>query len=133
MSKRTDGGPAQKLRDLPDAQYGEAATFRDLQTSAPLAQTPSPGGSLTTSPGGGPVRPSVGFGDPSTRPDVPVTTGIPLGPGAGPEALQLPDPNQIDLDRMRDLLPALEAMANLPTTSTQTRNFVRYLRGAVRG
>lgn len=31
MSKRTDGGPVQKLRDLPDAQYGEAATFRDLQ------------------------------------------------------------------------------------------------------
>lgn len=30
MSKRTDGGPAQKLRDLPDAQYGEAATYRDL-------------------------------------------------------------------------------------------------------
>jgi hypothetical protein len=36
-SKRTDGGPVQKLRELPDANYGEAATYRDLQQSAPLA------------------------------------------------------------------------------------------------
>lgn len=128
MSKRTDGGPAQKLRELPDAQYGEAATFRELQHSAPLAQSPSPGGSLTTPSGGGAVPP-IGFDQPTQYPDRPVTTGIDLGPGAGSEALHAPGPNQRDMDRLRHLLPALEVMASLPTTSPETRNFIRYLRG----
>jgi len=128
MSKRTDGGPAQKLRDLPDARYGENATYRELQQAAPLAQTPSPGGSLTTPSGGGAVLP-IGFDAPTRYPDRPVTTGIPLGPGAGPEALNLRSPDQRDMDRLRHLLPALEVMASLPTTSPETRNFIRYLRG----
>jgi hypothetical protein len=29
------------------------------------------------------------------------------------------------------MLPALEVMASLPTTSPETRNFIRYLRGAI--
>lgn len=128
MSKRTDSGPAQKLRELPDAQYGEAATFRELQQGAPLAQTPSPGGSLTTSSGGGAPAPP-GFDAPTQYPDRPVTHGIELGPGAGPEALGLPTADQRDMDRLRHLLPALEVMASLPTTSPETRNFIRYLRG----
>jgi hypothetical protein len=61
MSKRTDGGPAQKLRDLPDAQYGEAATYRDLQQQAPLAQTPSP--TAAPAAGGGGGQPVIPFGE----------------------------------------------------------------------
>jgi len=129
MSKRTDGGPAQKLRDLPDARYGENATYRELQQAAPLAQTPPPGGSLTTSPGGGDLPEPVGFDAPTSYPDRPVTTGIAMGPGAGPEALGLPSTDKRDIDRVRSLLPALEVMASLPTTSPETRNFIRYLRG----
>lgn len=93
-----------------------------------MAQSPSPGGSLTTSSGGGAVPPT-GFDAPTRYPDRPVTTGIPLGPGAGPEALNLPGRDQQDIDRLRHLLPALEVMASLPTTSPETRNFIRYLRG----
>lgn len=129
LSRRTDGGPVQKLRDLPDAQYGEAATFRDLQQEAPLAQTPS-GGATQAPTGGGPAMPSVNFGGPTERPDEPGTTGNAFGPGAGPEALQGGDPNQADLARLRPMLPALEVLASLPTTSPQTRNLIRYIRGA---
>ena len=128
MSKRTDGGPVQKLRDLPDAQYGEAATFRELQQDAPLAQSPGPGGSLTTPSGPGAVPPP-GFDAPTAYPDRPVTTGIDRGAGAGSEALGLPSIDQRDMDRLRHLLPSLEVMASLPTTSPETRNFIRYLRG----
>lgn len=90
LSKRTDGGNAQKLRDLGDAQYGEAATFRDLQKAAPLAQTPQPGrGTVTSgSPTGG--TPSVTpLNAPTVRPDEPITAGAPVGAGPGPEALGL--------------------------------------------
>lgn len=83
LSRRTDGGPAQSLAVLPDAQYGEEKTYREQQRGAPLIQAdPRPG---PASAGGG--RPVTGLGDPSTRPDEPVTAGAALGPGPGPEAL----------------------------------------------
>lgn len=77
LSKRTDSGPAQKIRELPDAQYGEAATFRELQQDAPLAQTPAPatGGSPV---GGGAGVSLAGLMDPTAAPGEPVTAG-PLG------------------------------------------------------
>lgn len=88
LSKRTDGGPAQKLRDLPDAQYGEATTFRDLQKSAPLAQTPGPGqGSPSSGSATGQTPSVIPFDAPTTRPNEPVTAGSQFGPGPGPEAL----------------------------------------------
>jgi hypothetical protein len=119
MSKRTDGGPAQKLRDLPNAQYGESAVYRDLQQSAPLAQTPSPS-ALHTALGGGAAAPmpDINFTGPTARPDVPLTT-----------PLAQTDTSQADLEYLSQYLPALEAMASLPTTSTETRNLIRYLRG----
>lgn len=89
QSKRTDGGPAQKLRDLPDARYGEASEFRALQQQAPLAQSPS---LSAASPGGAGAAPAapvtpIPLTAPSLRPDEPVTAGSPLGAGPGPEAL----------------------------------------------
>jgi len=84
LSQRTDGGPAQQLRHLPDAQYGEDATFTAQQRSAPLAQVGPPPASQGSAGGG---REVVGFDAPSARPDEPVTAGAPLGPGPGMEAL----------------------------------------------
>lgn len=74
--------------------------------------------------------PEVNFGGPTARPNEPVTTGAPVGPGPGPEILQGTDPNQRDIERLRPMLPALEVLASLPTTSPETRNFIRKLRGA---
>jgi hypothetical protein len=127
-SKRTDGGPAQKLRDLPDAQYGEAATFRSLQDKAPLAQTPS-----ATAPrpsgGGGAGSGIPNLGAPTARPDQPITAGLGKG-GAGLDALAKSQESG-DLDRLKRYLPALVEMANRPDATPGFRNYVRLLRAKV--
>lgn len=130
MSRRTDGGPAQKLRDLPDAQYGEAATYRDLQQSAPLAQSPAPSAAPATGGGGGSV-PVIPFGAPTQRPGEPVTAGAPYGPGPGPEALASNYMAQQDVEGLRTVLPVLEQMASLPSASPLTRNLVRRIRAGM--
>lgn len=88
LARRTDRGPAQKLRELPDAQYGEAATYRDLQQAAPLAQTPGPSPADAPIEDQGPSQVPVGLDAPSERPDEPVTAGAPSGPG--PNTMDLP-------------------------------------------
>jgi hypothetical protein len=113
LSRRTDGGPAQKLRDLPDAQYGEAATYRDLQKAAPLAQTPQPGRATKTSGSSTGVTPSViPLNAPSVRPDEPVTAGSAYGPGPGPESLGLHA--DADYSNTRTTLQAIAAASGNP-------------------
>ena len=107
LSRRTDRGPAQKIRELPDAQYGEAATYRDLQQQAPVAQTPSP----SLSGGGGQAAPMKFTGTPLSaptgRPGEPVTAGAAAGAGPGPEALNLPTPASGQWQTARDMLASL--------------------------
>jgi hypothetical protein len=109
LSRRTDGGPAQKLRDIPDAKYGENADFRGLQQSAPLAQQPSPQGqsapSATQAPEAHGVIP---LNTPSARPNEPVTTGAAVGPGSGPSALGLPPPAPSGGGSLIDVLSQLQ-------------------------
>lgn len=127
QSKRTDGGPAQKLRDLPDAQYGENATYRDLQVQAPLAQTPA--SRPPTGPSGGKgSAPSTAFDAPTARPDEPVQTGLGLGASGVDLGQQL---SQQDLDRLKRYLPALMEMASRDDATPSFRNYVRTLRAKV--
>ena len=67
---------------------------------------------------------------PTEQPDVPVTDGAALGPGAGTEALMLPTSTDTDSDKQRLLsyLPALEVAAQSPNSSQAFRNYVRILR-----
>lgn len=127
MSKRTDGGPAQKLRDLPDAQYGENATYRDLQQSAPLAQSPSvaaPKGQRSSAGGAG----LGSFGDPTAYPERAITTGL----GGSNQAIDMQAQIQEkDLERLRRYLPALVEMANRPDATASFRDYVRMLRAKV--
>lgn len=127
LSKRTDGGPAQKLRDLPDAQYGEAATYRDLQQSAPLAQSPSQGKPSGQSRGGA-GRSGPPFSAPTAYPDQPVTAG--LGAAVAPNPLDQ-QMDQQDLDQLRKYLPALMEAASRPDATQSFRNYVRLLRAKV--
>lgn len=94
LARRTDG-PAQPVRDLPNAQYGEAAEYRTLQQGAPLAKAPAPSAAPQAASGGG-AGPSLptGFGEPTQRPGEPITAGADTGPGPGMAALGLPDPNE---------------------------------------
>jgi hypothetical protein len=110
-SRRTDRGPAQKLRELPDAQYGEAATYRDLQKQAPLSQTPKPKQARPSV-----AQPAASSGPqltplnaPTARPDEPVTAGADAGPGPGMAALGLNSPRVAQWKTTRDMLQALAA------------------------
>jgi hypothetical protein len=89
---------------VPGQQYGEAAQQRagmqviplpvQQQARPPLPQ-PAAGGAVSSAPGVPSAVPGaamVGANGPLTRPserpNEPVTHGLPVGPGAGPEALQ---------------------------------------------
>lgn len=80
LSRRTDGGP-QAMRVAPGGKYGERKQMTEMQSSAPMkGGTPSPA-----------LPPVTGLFEPTQRPNEPVTAGSPLGPGSGPEALNLPN------------------------------------------
>lgn len=106
LSRRTDQGPAQKIRNLPDAQYGEAATYKDLQQQAPLAQTPSAQAAPARRGGGPPVTP---MDAPSERPGEPVTAGADAGPGPDLSSLGVQAPAVRQWQTARDLLDGLLA------------------------
>lgn len=134
LSRRTDGGPAQKLSDLPDAQYGENATYKDLQRQAPLSASP-----MSASGGGEELAPNpaaqnvVPLSAPSQRPGEPVTHGAALGAGAGPEALGI-SPAQIeqqDVSKTQTWLPFLEMVANMPDALPGARMLVNSLKGQI--
>ena len=90
-SKRTDGGPAQVISAAPDQPYGDAGQQMNDQRIAPMAASeplptpPSPETVASSSPS----YQGVPFDAESQRPDEPVTAGLPIGEGAGPEALTL--------------------------------------------
>jgi len=133
MSRRTDGGPAQALRDLPDAKYGENSQFQSLQQGAALSASPSPTGA-PFSPDSLPPNPAansvVPFSAPSARPDEPVTSGASLGAGPDTSALGL-QPGQVDRQdagKIAQSLPILEMLANQPDALPSTRLMVNLLK-----
>ena len=80
--------------------------------------------------------PVMGPGDamlqPTARPDEHPMAGAPMGPGPGPEAIPAPIvPTTQDDWGMAKSLPMLEMLADMPTTSAQTRNIVRRIRGSL--
>lgn len=118
MSKRTDGGPAdrQAMRDLPNAKYGEQAQFQDIQRGAPMAAADPRAGIIPLSA-------------PSQRPDEPVTAGNPLGAGIGPQAAGIDTRNvaQQDAEAYSWFVPFLKFMANQPGAAPSSRMIVRQL------
>lgn len=133
MSRRTDGGAAQALAQLPDAKYGENSQFQSLQQGAPLSASggasPAPfdPASLPPNPAAANVVP---FSAPSNRPAEPVTAGASLGAGPGPEALGI-QPQQVeqqDMQKLAQNMPIYEFLANLPNAAPSSRLLVNLLR-----
>lgn len=87
--------------------------------------------------GGGGSTPApadlIPFGAPSQNPGEPVTAGAPLGPGIGPQAAGIQTDAQISAAQIRPMLKSLEAIANLPGSTPETRSFVRMLRSRLNG
>lgn len=136
-SNRTD---LQSVKVAPGQQYGKGAAQRAAQEAVPMAGRPTmpAGGAPAAPPTGRPPSPGPQPGDltpldaPSTRPNEPVTTGLSVGAGAGPEALGPLADKTDGIDDLAQYLPMLEFIASQPGSSGQTRNFVRQLRGSIR-
>lgn len=96
------------ISTVPGQAYGEAGKQADAQRAVPMAQssTPAPQQQApqrpTVTPG------SIPFTGPTERPNEPITAGISLGPGPGPEAIT-PRPQNILADSLRFLVNQPEA------------------------
>jgi len=128
LSKRTDGGPSQPVRTPSGGAYGERQNLEQLQQAAPLAASPG-GEAAAPAPTGDLTAGLIGFGEPSQRPEEPVTAGAAAGLGPGLEALGLPNQSGDDMKNLIKYLPVFESMANVPGASKAARNLVRALKG----
>ena len=127
FSTRTDG-----LSFQPDT-YGGGVEQKAIKQGAEMAKTPDVRGVPASA-----VRAAAAQGEPVTplyaptqRPEEPITTGIRIGGGAGPEVLGMNQPSadtDADKQRLLSYLPALEAVAQSPSSSQSFRNYVRLLR-----
>lgn len=108
--------------------YGQNQALAEQKAGAPLASAPTSSAPRPVVPAG--VPQAVPLTAPTQNPDEPVTTGIPVGAGAGPEALKLPQNTDTDVDKARliSYLPVLEVAANQPNSSQAFRNYVRLLK-----
>lgn len=80
FSKRTD-------MDLGSIAYGEGVETAAIKAGAPLARTPDVRGIPTSQVQAAAQESVTPLYAPSQRPDEPVTTGIDMGAGPGPEVL----------------------------------------------
>jgi hypothetical protein len=86
------------ISTVPGQDYGKASQQRAAQQAVPMGA--SPVSAPAQAPAQQPVqnRPAPGslpYLEPSQRPDEPVTSGLPFGPGPGPEALGPQRPNSV--------------------------------------
>jgi len=127
FSKRTDG------LSFESTEYGSGVENTANKAGAPLAKTPDVRPTSRSEMGMAPsqMQPVTPLYAPSERSDEPITAGIAMGEGPGPEALGMNQPSvDTDADRQRMLsyLPALETIAQSPSSSQSFRNYVRLLR-----
>lgn len=83
---------AQPVRATKGQEYGKRQQQENAQRALPLSRAALPPGSLTP------------LAAPTDRPTEPITTGLPSGPGAGPEALMAAGPADDALWELRALL-----------------------------
>lgn len=77
---------AQAVRTAPGQQYGQAKQQADAQRAVPLPQSAPPAVAQPPPSTLAPPEPGL-LHAPSARPAEPVTAGLPIGAGPGPEAL----------------------------------------------
>ena len=135
MASRTDGGPASKQAVRYAAGEPGAEDFTNLQRQAPMAKTPGvksmppsqvaqaaaqaqQGQQAQPAQMAGPVSnpiSAIPLGAPTQNPNEPVTNGAAAGPGAGPEALILP--NQVQ-SQYENAYQMFQQMASNPNASS---------------
>jgi hypothetical protein len=106
----------QPIKAAPGGEYGNVTELKNAQRAIPLpnaSATPSP---PSQAPGGG-SAPVVAPGDmnfdaPTERPQEPITAGLPMGPGPGPEALNLPSDAATTAAHLRTMYASIPAARN---------------------
>jgi hypothetical protein len=124
FSKRTDGLSFQST------EYGSGVENTANKAGAPLARTADVRGARASDVRAAAQAPVTPLYAPTQRPDEPITSGIPMGAGPGPEVLGININQDTEADRARliSYLPALEAAAADPNSSQAFRNYVRMVR-----
>lgn len=133
FAKRTDGLSA------PSQYYGEGVETASIKRGAAMAKTPDVRGArasdVRAAAAGAAVTPL--FAETQRR-DEPITSGIDMGDGPGPEALGVaPQMQAQDEDDIRfraaikDYMPVLSYIAQRPDTSPETRKVIRQLRDSL--
>ena len=122
MSARTDGGPGQPMRDMPDAAYGEQAEFQEIQGGAPMAMDPS----MDPAMAGPSAPPPMPLGAPSMRPNEPLTEGVPYGDGANSLA-GIQNVMEEDMQVLAKYLPAMRNMSQQEGVPRSFQLFTKYL------
>lgn len=131
FSQRTDRQP---MAQLPNADYGEQKAYKQLQQDAPMASAPGvpSGGGMDFESLFGPASSRViPMNQESGQPGVPVTDGAALGPGAGVDALGLSPENAQSKAELAAWMPALEKIANKPTSSSSARALIRSMKAGL--
>jgi hypothetical protein len=105
-SRRTDGRQAIRspnVQDSTDLSQGDRERIVQGQRMRPLSEAPTPPVAPPPTGGGGgaagipmPLPPIM----PSSRPEEPITEGMPFGPGAGPEVLTPPPRENLRLEAL---------------------------------
>jgi hypothetical protein len=125
------GQPAQYVAGIDSAQ-----DFQELESSAKMNKS---GPTLPQGrSGGAPVMPMqdvTPMNAPTQRPDEHPATGAAMGPGAGPEVLpstmMMAAQNNEDIAKLAAILPIYKQIAESPTASNATRNYVRWMESQV--
>lgn len=132
LSQRTDGGPAdtrQAQMKVTGMPYGENKELNDVQSQAPLASAKEipPATPMQEVK---PMPTPIPLTEPTQRPMEPLTTGMPFGPGAGSEVLNLPNQQITQEDRQRALLVlgVLQDSISRGAATQGTLNLYRQLR-----
>lgn len=127
-SARTDGG----VMDANSPPYGEGVDLENMKAMGQPGSAPMPGGGQPA-PQAMDTAGLTPMGAPSAQPGVPVTTGADAGPGAGIDALGLPqDPVSRDKADMVALGPSIQAMIYAAGQPDATPSFRALVRQAVR-
>lgn len=107
FSRRTDGQPIRSTDlDTPGQKFGDRAMIEESQRAVPIRG--AAGAAIPRraqhSAGTGKKLPPFLFQMDSANPLEPVTTGLPLGPGAGPEALVASEPPEDEVEQVLFML-----------------------------
>lgn len=110
----------------PSRQYGQGVSQAQSLSVTPTG-APSPAASPSQpAPNYGPMTPGSipGLSDPTANPDEPVTAGLPIGPGVGPEQLNVMTQDSPELAILHSLY--------LEYPNADIRRFMAYLEDTLR-